>query len=820
MSHPLLRVVCFYAAGVLLGYFGQLRLAWLLPVVLGVVAFGLFFARLRPLLFPTLFVFAGWLNLTAHTTMWSDRDVQKLVTNAPVLADVRGHLVETPRISISIRDGESYARTLANMQVTALKTNRGPWMPATGKIAISSSDTLSDDYYQGRAIEVSGVLDRPPGPLAAGLFDYAAYLRIRGIEFQLRAGGPEDWRLQENGGAPEPPFTDTFLAWARQTLSRGLPEDDPATGLLQAMTLGWKTALTDEIEEPFMKSGTMHIFAISGLHIALVAGILLAILRVLRLPRGACGLVLIPALWFYTAATGWQASAVRATLMMTIIIGGWSLKRPSNLINSLAAAALVILLVEPRQLFHASFQLSFGVVLSLAMILPPLQQRLLLSLQPDPLLPGKLIPRWKLWLSTPLRWILMTAAMSFAAWVGSMPLTAHYFHLFSPGTLLANLLLVPCASAALASALASLFCGAWWPWLSEVFNHGAWFWMHCMMTISNSVSSLPVAYRYVASPSLLILLSYYGVLLTLAFGWLNTRWQRVFIVSAALLIGGLLFWEGYQRNHEASFTVLPLRGGMAVHARHPEVNGTVLVDCGNTDSFDSVLSPFLHAMGENWIEALALTHGDVKHTGATPWVVETFDPEQIGISPVRFRSTVYRRIADQLLTEKAVIQRLESGNEFEGWTVLHPPAEFKASKADDGVLVLKSAIHGTKILLLSDLSREGQRQLMEAWSAEELRAEIVVTGLPGEGEPLIADLLQRVQPELIIVADSERPVSRHAPDELLARLRQEGRRVFSTSEIGAVKLRFDAKAWEATDPGGKILLRSRTSEFAHQPPTR
>src|SRR6185295_7198734 len=97
------------------------------------------------------------------------------------------------------------------------------------------------------------------------------------------------------------------------------PQDE-SLRLLWAMTLGWKTGLTQEVAEPFMQSGTLHIFAISGLHIALIAGILVSLLRVLQVPRGACGLVVIPLIWFYTAATGWQASAIRSTLMMSIII--------------------------------------------------------------------------------------------------------------------------------------------------------------------------------------------------------------------------------------------------------------------------------------------------------------------------------------------------------------------------------------------------------------------------------------------------------------------------------------------------------------------
>ncbi|MFO1501563.1 MAG: ComEC/Rec2 family competence protein [Verrucomicrobiota bacterium] len=158
------------------------------------------------------------------------------------------------------------------------------------------------------------------------------------------------------------------------------------------------------------------------LHIALIAGILVSVLRVLRVPRAAAGFIVIPLIWFYTAATGWQASAIRSTIMMTVVIAGWALERPSDLINSLAATGLIILIWQPTQLFQASFQLSFFVVLSIALIVPPLEKVRQKLLAPDPLLPPELRPRWKRWLDWPIRVVTTSLATSVAAWLGSMPL--------------------------------------------------------------------------------------------------------------------------------------------------------------------------------------------------------------------------------------------------------------------------------------------------------------------------------------------------------------------------------------------------------------
>jgi hypothetical protein len=179
-----------------------------------------------------------------------------------------------------------------------------------------------------------GTLQIPKGPAAEGLFDYRSFLRHQGIHYFFQVERTNDWKLLLKSDSPRArPWSDRFRDWAQRVLAKGLPEEDEPLRLLWAMVLGWKPALTPEVAQPFMESGTLHVFAISGLHIALIAGILVSLLRVVQIPRGGCGVVVIPLIWFYTAATGWQASAIRSTVMMTIIIAGWALERPSLLLN-------------------------------------------------------------------------------------------------------------------------------------------------------------------------------------------------------------------------------------------------------------------------------------------------------------------------------------------------------------------------------------------------------------------------------------------------------------------------------------------------------
>ena len=536
----------------------------------------------------------------------------------------------------------------------------------------------------------------------------------------------------------------------------------------------------------------MHIFAISGLHIALIAGILLALFRLVNLPRSMCGAVVIPLIWFYTAATEWQASAVRSTVMMTVIIAGWSLRRPTDLVNSLAAAACVILAWDPQQLFEASFQLSFGAVLSIALFMPLLEKGRRRLLKTDPLLPTELRPRWQRWLLWGGTHITQALATSLAASLGTLPLIACYFHLFTPGSLLANVVVVPVSGLALMSGLGSVICGDWLPWATELFNHSGWFFMLCMTRASQWFAGLPGAYCYVASPGYLALAFYYFLLLAVLGGWFFTRFRWWTAGGLGLLA---VVWLGV-RLHDQTATrvvVVPVHGGFAVWVDAPGQTADWLVDCGDSSSVPLVTTPYLRGLGVNTLPHVLLTHGDVRHVGGATNLLRDFRVRELGGGPRWFRSAPYRQAVAAWTNGHAPFLTLQAGDRAGAWTVLHPRAGDRFPQADDNALVLRGEFGGTRLLLCSDLGLPGQNALLERQA--DLRADIVVAGLPRAGEPLHDALLDRIQPRLIIIADSDYPASERAGVALKRRLARRQTPVVFTRESAAVTIKFRRSRW-------------------------
>ena len=430
MNRPFVSIVLAYAAGLLLAQCVHLPLLSLFIITFGILLPMLVFKNLRALLIWPLLLFAGWTNFESRTATVSPNDLRTQYGNDAAIIILRGELAETPRLKITEVDGVEAWHSI--VRVRASETSRGTnFVQAAGEVLVTTPGILDTNYFAGQHVEIFGTLSRPDPPLAEGLFDYQNYLAQRGIYYQLQTKSPGEWQLLEPI-AKSPPLTDRFLNWSQNTLAMGLPGEDETLRLLWAMTLGWRTAFTGDVGDPFLRAGTMHMFAIDGLRIALLSGMIVTLLRVLRLSRAWCGAIAVPTIWFYTAATGWEPSAIRASVMMTIVLGGWSLKRPGDLMNSLGAAAFIILVCEPRQLFEASFQLSFFVMLVIGLMLPPLNRFFDRILRLDPLLPMELAPGWKKFGLKLSQVVLRYAGLSFAAWMGSIPLSAKYFHLFSP----------------------------------------------------------------------------------------------------------------------------------------------------------------------------------------------------------------------------------------------------------------------------------------------------------------------------------------------------------------------------------------------------
>ncbi len=802
MKFPLLKALLFYIAGLVAAYLWAPPPAWLFASTALVLALSMGVPDQRWALIPLLLALAGWTNLTARQAVWSPYDLRVLASPQPELATLRGRLVETPYERLYEFGARPKFRTIACVEVESILRD-SDWQPACGQVVVSTPGILSAVYFGGQGVEVSGVLQSPRRSAAEGLFDYRAYLRWLGIHHQLVAQSTNDWVLA-GPALPIRPLTDRFCDWATGVLAAGLPEADEPYRLIRALTLGWKTALTSQVTAPFIQTGTMHVFAISGLHIALIAGVLIQLLRVLRIPRPAAGALSIPLLWFYTAASGWQSPAIRSALMMTVVIGGWALRRPGNLLNSLASAGLIILAWDPSQLFQASFQLSFFVVLSLALFCPPLQQWVTAWLQPDPLLPPLLVPKWRQGGLAVIRAVLFSLATTMAAWLGSLPLIAYYFHMVTPVNLPANLLIVPLSSLTLVANAGALACAGWAPYLTSLFNHTGWLSMRLMIDLSHWMANWPGAWFHVRTPTpgefAWFYCAVFGLVLPARFS-ARTRLAGGLVLGLSLLVwAGNVLWGGCP----AKIMVLAAGGGDAIWADLPGRDSDLLIDGGSKRGAETTRSA-LAAQGWNRINRLLATHGDASHVGGADGLLDYYKIRELLTGPGRPRSTVWRNLVDGRAALGGSIRVVQRGDWIGCWQVLHPPNGIRLAAADDQAVVLRASVQGLVVLLCSDLGPEGQQEVLS--SGLEVAADVVVSGIPVKGQPLGEDFLAAVRPSLIILSTAQFPSQEQAKAPLRRRLERRGIPVVYTSDAGSVTLGMKAGRWWLMDAYVQRLLQ-------------
>lgn len=304
--------------------------------------------------------------------------------------------------------------------------------------------------------------------------DFLRYLYRSGTYYTFELG--QFTRLTSPAPAPE--------QWARQAnakirniLSMGSTSEteDQLAGVSQAMLLGWKDALQPDQKERYIESGTMHLFAVSGLHIGVIAGALALLLNALRVPLRPGAFIGLGLLLAYVWVVGHPPSAIRAYLMLFCYWLAVAFTRKPSAFSALLASAILLLIYNPQELLRPGFQLSYAVVGGILLYGVPLSQWLVERLPLFRWLP-EISWSWRQHLLNKIwRGTLLSFGISLAATVFSSPLVLLHFGVFTPGAILLNILMMPLATIAIISAAVAALIGlAGLTSLAGWVNHLTW----------------------------------------------------------------------------------------------------------------------------------------------------------------------------------------------------------------------------------------------------------------------------------------------------------------------------------------------------------
>jgi len=368
------------------------------------------------------------------------------------------------------------------------------WLKTCGKVLVKVFG--KNDFSYGDRLFLRGKLYRPFS-FPKGKFNYRNYLRHQGIYLILSVKKNSIVKqLDKNVGNPLRSFAFRIRHKMREAIVKNLSPF--SAGILNAIILGERQNLSTHTRDVLVYSGTVHIIAISGLHLGIVAFIILLILKIIKIPRKLRYILTILLLIFYCLLTGANTPVLRSTVMATILLLSYFLEREVNIYNSLSLAALIILTVNPWQLFEVSFQLSFLSVISIVWLSPKIK-----SLFPEKL--NKI--SW-------IRFLTSVFSVSFAAWLGLLPLIAYYFRILSPITILANMIIVPYMTIIVASGFSLALIGILVPYLACIFAASNELFILILFKINSSLIAIPGAYFKLPEVPFMYVLLYYALLIS------------------------------------------------------------------------------------------------------------------------------------------------------------------------------------------------------------------------------------------------------------------------------------------------------------------
>jgi competence protein ComEC len=321
---------------------------------------------------------------------------------------------------------------------------QGQWKQLRGNVWVSFPKKTAPKVRYGDVLLIRGQPREVPGARNPNEFDHAAFLSLSQIYHQQFVVGEKVVVRRHQPPNPVKALSFQVLRYCQSLLTQRIHHPE-ACAVVLALVLGQKDSLTPEVSTSYARTGTMHVLAVSGLHVGMLYGCLRLIFWPLKLVwniRWLSPVVSLVALWFYAFVTGLSPSVLRATTMFTLMSMAPMLGRQTSIYNTLAVSAFLLLLWNPIWLFVVSFQLSYLAVLGIVYLQPRIYRSLTFS-------------NWildKLWLFS---------SVSLGAQIATAPLSVYYFHQFPIYFVMANWVVVPAALAILCMGLAVLAVNFW-----------------------------------------------------------------------------------------------------------------------------------------------------------------------------------------------------------------------------------------------------------------------------------------------------------------------------------------------------------------------
>lgn len=577
-------------------------------------------------------------------------------------------------------------------------------------------------------------------------------------------------------------------------------------GIIGAIILGDKTDLDSDIKELYSVSGIAHILAISGLHISFIG---MAIYRLLRrrfrfLFSAA---VSIPVVLSFGIMSGFGISTIRAIIMFILKIIGEVLGRKYDAITAISLAGLVLLVQNPFVVCNSGFQMSFGAIIAIVLILPIVEEIL----------------------NTDNK-IIKVISANFTISLVMNPILAWNYYELPTFSFLLNIVVVPLMSVVIVSSIVGIFCSCIMFGFGKAVIFPGCGILELYTFLCNIINKSSVASIVVGQPKVTIIIVYYAILLVVLFGLKNIRTKytraekerniikketglvlekkakkerrikgqnvklRLACIVGFLLLNCLIYYIP-NPGFYITFINVGQGDGILIHGD----NGTkVMVDGGSTSEKQvakNCIVPYLKAEGIGTIDYSIITHTDKDHISGILEILENNNSNRIRIKnlvmpDINMKDDTYNELIEKAKLKKINVLYIKKGDTLSlGKTkikCIYPETTTTASDKNDYCTVLSVKNKTSKILLTGDISKEIEEKIKD--DIEE-NYTVLKVAHHGSNYSSSEKFLKKVNPKYSIISVGKNNSYGHPGNETMERLRKQGGVIYRTDEKGGITIR-------------------------------
>ncbi|MBM2840300.1 MAG: internalization-related competence protein ComEC/Rec2, partial [Bacteroidetes bacterium] len=509
------------------------------------------------------------------------------------------------------------------------------------------------DLEYGMVLALQGRLSRPSDSRNPGDFSEKQYYEANGITMFMLVRGAENIIVLDSTHASW--LMSSVVVPARKYVLRVL---DATTGgesaeFLKGLMIGERSGISSTTRQAFTNSGVAHVLAVSGSNVVVVAGIFFFLFGLLRFPKWAVVVSSVVMITLYMLVTGSQPPVVRATITASIFLIASLAQVKSNPFNSLGIAALIILTIDARQLFDVGFQLSFTAVLSIIY----------------------LYQKMNVWISglgsvdvvrKAIVWTLRVCAVSLAASLGTLPLTAVYFGKVSIIGLLANIFVIPAVGASVVLGFITVVASLFSDWIASSYAAVNQLLLDSTLWLIRLAGNSSLAYVDTSRFLPVYSLPFYAALLLLFNIGVRSVARKLLIILLICLNVAVFIPPPVAVASTGRLRVNFLDVGQGDAAVVELPDGKVMVvDAGPAsagyDSGERIVAPFLRRRGISRIDMLVVTHPHDDHLGGVPFILEQFEVAEVLESGQPTRSSLYRKYVADVQNERCAVDTARRG---------------------------------------------------------------------------------------------------------------------------------------------------------------